>query len=301
MNFNFSYVLQQPFRLLWKHKRLALLNLPGSLAGAGFMALFPLIFILPFFAETEAFSRLFDDPWPIFALAFGGPFVLFLIMTPISIFTSTALIKGIATLEKGQDPGGLGDMLREAKPSFWRVAGLTGLQTLAGFLVAALPGILILITVGVALICLGPLMPLLTPLSFVLGLVGILAMHILIIEDVGVIEAIKMAWQVFKKTWLNLLLVFLIVFQGAGIVLGLVFVVPALAIIPFFIAFASSDPQNAALPIGIGVVALLLFIPFFVIGMMAFGTYTQTAMALTYLEVRKYGTHLTSYPLTPPL
>lgn len=266
------------------------------------MALFPLIFILPFFAETGAFSRVLDDPWPIFALAIGGPFVLFLITMPISIFTSTALIKGIATLEKGQDPGGLGDMLRDAKPFFWRVAGLTGLQTLAGFLVAALPGILILITVGVALICLGPLMPLLTPLSFVLGLVGILAMHILIIEDVGVIEAIKMAWQVFKKTWRNLLVVFLIVFQGAGIVLGLVFVVPALAMFPFFIAFASSDPQNAAPLIGeIGVVALLLFLPFFVIGMMAFATYTQTAMALTYFEVRKYGTHLKSTPLTPSL
>jgi hypothetical protein len=201
MNFNFSYILQQPFRLLWKHKRLALLNLPGSLAGAGLMALFPLIFILPFFAETGAFFRVLDDPWPIFSLAIGGPFVLFLITMPVSIFTSTALIKGVATLEKGEDPGGLGGLLRSARPFFWRVAGLTGLQTLAGFLVAALPGILILITVGVALICLGPLMPLLTPLSFVLGLMGILAMHILIIEDVGVIEAIKMAWQVFKKTW----------------------------------------------------------------------------------------------------
>ncbi|GAB4578725.1 MAG: hypothetical protein Fur0022_14610 [Anaerolineales bacterium] len=288
MNFNFSYVLQQPFRLLWKNKRLVLLNLPNSLAGAVFVGIFPLAFVMPFLLmDGSPFDRLIDDLWPIFALAIGGFIVLTLITAPLSILTSTALIRGVAALEAGQTPGGLRTLLCEALPYFWRVAGVTALQASVGFLFAALPALLIVLTAGVAVICLGPLMPFTTPLIFVLSLVGLLAIHIIVVEDTSVVNAIKNGWQAFKKTWLSLILVFLIISQVGGMILGVLFILPSFGLIPFFIVFANGDPQTALIPVSIGIAALGLFMPVMVLGMMVFTTYTQMAMALLYLEVRK--------------
>lgn len=300
MRFDFRYVLQQPFLLLWKHKPLILLNLPGSLAGALFTALFPLMFALPFFVESGPLNRLLDDPWPIFALIFGGSVVLMLITTPLSIFTSSAVIRGVTKVETGQELGSLRDLLREVIPFFWRVVGLTALQGGVGLLFAALPAVLIVITAGVAVICLGPLMPMTTPLVFVFSLVGILAMHIILVEDVGVLEAIRIGWQDFKKTWLSLVLVFLIVSQLGGMIFGVLFILPSLGVVPFFIALSSSDPQTAVVPMSIGLVAVGLFVPFMVFGLMLFTTFTQTALAIMYLEVRKIVPLPQDVPPSPP-
>ncbi|NUM45686.1 MAG: hypothetical protein HUU38_13365 [Anaerolineales bacterium] len=300
MRFDFRYVLQQPFLLLWKHKPLILLNLPGSLAGALFTALFPLMFALPFFVESGPLNRLLDDPWPIFALIFGGSVVLMLSTTPLSIFTSSAVIRGVTKVETGQELGSLRDLLREVIPFFWRVVGLTALQGGVGLLFAALPAVLIVITAGVAVICLGPLMPMTTPLVFVFSLVGILAMHIILVEDVGVLEAIRIGWQDFKKTWLSLVLVFLIVSQLGGMIFGVLFILPSLGVVPFFIALSSSDPQTAVVPMSIGLVAVGLFVPFMVFGLMMFTTFTQTALAIMYLEVRKIVPLPHDVPPSPP-
>lgn len=287
MKFNFSYILQQPFRLLWKHKQLALLNLPGSLAGAGFMLLFPLFFALPFLAESKTFDRILADPWPIFALVIVGPALLFLILMPVSIVTSTALIQGVTALEAGQDLDRLPDLLRRAVPFFWRVSGLMGLQMGVSFLAGMLPFFLIVLTAGLAVICIGPLMPLLTPFIFAFSLVGVLAMHLVIVENVRVIESVGAAWELFKKAWLYLIGVMLLISQVGGLAFGVVFLFPFIAVIPLTIAFVNRDSQTAAVPMGIGIVALLLFFPIAVVGFMVFGTYTQTALALTYLEIRK--------------
>ncbi|HNB52044.1 MAG TPA: hypothetical protein PK530_08885 [Anaerolineales bacterium] len=286
MNFNFSYVLQQAFRLLWKHKRLMLLNLPGSLLAGGFMLVFPVMFVSPFLAENEFVQRIADDPWPVFAAFLIIP-LLFLIMTPVWIFTYTALIQGVAELEAGQDLGLIRDLLRRASPFFWRVAALTGIQMGASFLIGMLPMLLIVLTAGVAVICVGPLMPLLTPFTIVMSLVGVLSMHVVVIEKAAVVESIKIAWAQFKKAWLYLLGVSLVVFQVGGMAIGLIFAIPFMAVIPLSIALENSDPQTTGLLMGIGGLALLIFWPIATIAFLIYGSYTQTALALTYLEIRK--------------
>lgn len=291
MNFNFAYVLQQPFRLLWKHKRLMLLNLPNSLFVGSFMLIFPLMFSLPFLADPEIFERIEDTPWPVIAFFVIAP-LLFLLMSFLSIFTYTAMIEGVTDLEAGRDLGRIRDRLRQAAPLFWRVAALTGIQMCAGFLISMLPVILIVLTAGVAVICVGPLMPLLTPLTFVFSLVGILAMHVLIVEKVAVVESFKIAWEQFKKAWLYLLGVTFAVFQAGGMAIGLIFAIPFMAVIPLAIAFENSDPQTASLVMGLGALVLLIFWPLATIAFMLYGTYTQTALALTYLEIRKSTPHL---------
>jgi hypothetical protein len=301
MNFNFGEVLTRAWQITWKYKVLWIFGIlagctnggGGGGGGGGGNTSYStgpsegwnvppeiqrLVSSMEDFVEWMA-----DNLW-IFILI--GLAVLVLIV--VSVFLGTigriGLIKGSYEAEMGAESLVFGEMFSASMPYFWRVFGLSFLIGLA-FLVLLIPFVLIgVLTAGVGFLCLLPLICILIPISWAVGVIIEQSNRAIVLENLGMFDGLKRGWEISRSNIGPLIVMALILF-GITFVLGIIIALPIFIVVfPTIFAFAVGEGQSFT-PLYIAVACVCLYAPVSWLLNGVLTTYTQSAWTLTYLRL----------------
>jgi hypothetical protein len=143
------------------------------------------------------------------------------------------------------------------------------------------------VTMGLGFICIQPLFLLIYPLMLVLYGIIEEAQAAVVIDELGVTDAIQRGWELVKDNFWRIVLISLIVYLGMTI---LTFIVTIPFMIPFFFMpffmqdMSSFDPRNMMLITG-GFTLLLLPVMALVQGVSI--TFLKTTYAIVYLRLTR--------------
>jgi hypothetical protein len=299
MTFNFGEVLTRAWQITWKYKVLWIFGiLAGCTNGGGGggggggntgYSTGPNDFDVP--PEIRRFVLMMEDLvawvednlWIFIVIGLA-----FLILILITIFLGTigkiGLIQGSYQAETGAERLVLGELFSASMPYFWRVFGLSFLIGLA-FLLLFIPLILLgVITAGVALLCLLPLICLLIPVGFAVGIIIEQANRAIVLEDLGIFDGLKRSWEISRANIGPLIVMGLILF-GITLVLGIVIALPIFIVVfPTIFAFALGEGQSFS-PLYIALACICLYAPVSWVLNGILTTFTQSAWTLTYMRL----------------
>jgi hypothetical protein len=317
---DFGEILTRAWKIIWKHKILWLFGIlascgqgggggsGGSRGGGGTNFDFssgdptlPPEFQRFFFQFERQLTRFFDqiEIWHI--VLFVVLIILFvLIVTAITLAVSTVgrvgLIQGTVQADQSDDELErltFVELFNSGKPFFWRVLGLNLLIGLAIFvlvLLIMLPAIaLAVVTMGFGMFCLFPLICLLIPLSWLVGIIIQQANIALVVEDLGIIASLQRGWDIFRENIGNLVVLGLILGVGRFII-GLILAVPfILLFFPMMMGALLGGLAEVEFALGGGLlVAGLGFLAYLPVLWLLSGVlmaYIQAAWTLAYLRI----------------
>jgi len=263
MNFDFGEAISRSFQLAWKHKILwAFSALPMLVS----FLIFPVMFVPIFFLEERSFGHptFIENPFVIFAL------ILFSIVVSIISYalygiSSSSIILGVIRADEGAERFTFNELLNDSRPYWWRMLGvmlLIGLGISLVFLVifgcfAALGAV----TMGIGFICLQPLFLLMYPLMLILyGFIEESQVAV-VVENLGVVDAVKRGWELVRANFWRIVLISLIIYLGLGLVSSIVmipFIAPMFAF-PFFMDSGQFEPTPRTMVLVMGGFSCILF------------------------------------------
>jgi hypothetical protein len=303
---DYGEVFSKAGRLIWKHKILWLFGLLASCASGSSAGNLSYTFNAGNFSrfsgqEPAPFENFLfglqqtirQTPGWFFALAlllFCGVGILFWL---IGVFGRTGLARGAWLADGSADRFSFSPLANDSLRSFWKVALSSLLVGLPGFAVG-LVFVLILVFgiaagfsqrapgVGVVLICLGlPVLCLLVPFFWLLGVWGDLSIVAIVGEDLGVIDGLKRGWRMLTRRFgsVVLLAVLLFIAQIAfGILVSLLFAPIGIGVI------MGGVFTRGGLNIGLGLIllVLLILVPISLFLGAVFHSYVGTVWALVF-------------------
>ena len=191
-------------------------------------------------ALTGIFNSLSDGRGTQAGLYVFG-FLFYLVQYTVVIFSNSALV-GAATIRlKGGDPT-VHDGLRIASQHFGAIVGYALISATIGMILRSLA------QRGVV----GRIVSSLFGLAW--NLITYLAVPVLVLENVGPIEAVKRSGALLKKTWGEQVAGNF----GIGAVFGLIFVVLFLVFIPAMVVIASTESAGLVIAAIVGFILLLI-------------------------------------------
>lgn len=280
MNFDYGNILTRSFQITWKHKSFWLFSMLPMIVGIFiFAALIAPVFLLD--------GR--DDEMTVLALVIWT--VVMVIGGIVSLLVGTAgsasLMLGILRAERGEGSTSFMNLLRDGFQYFGRtLAVVLILQFSIGavftvfFLCIAL---LSFVTMGLASICLQPVMILLTPVSFLVVALMDGALVAVIDDDLGAWDAVKRAYQVVRKHVWKFIILTIILYFGSTILSGIL-VFPAM--IPAMAApiMMETDAGGRAMFLIFGAFACLFF-PLMTLFSGIVGTFITAVLGSSYLRL----------------
>jgi hypothetical protein len=294
MNFNFGEVLSRAWQIIWKYKVLWIFGIfagcsRGGNGGGGGGGTRPggQPPIPDIERNVEQISQWIDTHLLVIAVLF----VFLLVLLLIGIFLGTigriGLIKGTYKAEQGVESMSFGELFSESMPYFWRVFGLSfliGLLMLVVMLGLVFIGILFgVATMGIGMLCILPLICLMIPVLWAVGVVIEQANVAMVLDDLGIGDGLRRGWEVIRANLGTMILMALILFVGS-LVAGFIIALPMIiAVLPF----ASAITSNNTSPIWIGVLCFAAYLPFLIVLNGIVTAYVQAAWALTYLRVTR--------------
>jgi hypothetical protein len=279
MNFDYGNVLTRAFQITWRHKSFWLFLMIPMLTASVIL----LSFVVPVFLleGNEDLLGLVLAVW--IGVVTLGLFASLLASTA----AITSLTLGILRVERGEGSTAFMDLVRDGFQYFGRALGVMlivqltiGLVFTVFFLCVAA---LIAVTMGVAAICLQPVMILLTPLSFLVSAVMNAALVAVMDEDLGAWDAVKRALQVVREHVWKFLILTLIVYFGASMLSSIV-IVPAM--MPAMLAPVAMEMGEQAFWL-IMMLFVCLFFPLMSFFSGVIGTFTTAAVDIAYLRLAK--------------
>lgn len=219
----------------------------------------------------------------VFALIFIG----FLVTMFFGHLGRGSVIRG-AVLANDEGKLKFGQVWKEGLHYFWKLLALTGLLWTAGFVAVIAIVIISIVTLGIGalvFLCLG------LPIAIGVGLWVIQTTIFIVAEDEGVFDAIKHAWNfVFEQHLGNYLLMGLILFVG-GIIAGILLLLPLLIMgIPTALALFTGEGV-ATLGIVMAIVAIIIYIPIYVVGEGIITSFTWASWTYFYQDLVKGDEH----------
>jgi hypothetical protein len=285
MNFDVGEVLSRAWQITWKHRVLWII---GILFGFFMSTMFLLMFfpfLLPLLIQN---SRM--DLMPVFIVGFIIAFLLFfLALYPISVFAQTSATLGILDANQDTEHFSASELIKKSLPFFWRVLGLMLLfavgMNLIFFITQAIMFLLTIVTLGIAAICMTPIMFLMYP-AFYIAIVWMeQAMNGIIIDNMTVTDAAKQGWNLIRNNFMSIALMALVVYFGIGLVTGIL-IVPIM--IPLFVvpfSFMENEPNWTILSISMLCIAVFMPLFAFISGWSLI--FTKSAWVLTYLRLTR--------------
>ena len=285
MNFDVGEVLSRAWQITWKHRVLWII---GILFGFFMSTMFLLMFfpfLLPLLIQN---SRM--DLMPVFIVGFIIAFLLFfLVLYPISVFAQTSATLGILDANQDTEHFSASELIKKSLPFFWRVLGLMLLfavgMNLIFFITQAIMFLLTIVTLGIAAICMTPIMFLMYP-AFYIAIVWMeQAMNGIIIDNMTVTDAAKQGWNLIRNNFMSIALMALVVYFGIGLVTGIL-IVPIM--IPLFVvpfSFMENEPNWTILSISMLCIAVFMPLFAFISGWSLI--FTKSAWVLTYLRLTR--------------
>jgi len=299
---NYSEVLSKAWKIIWKFKILWLFGILASCAeGSGSPSANYNLNDSDFnnsnfnfnnpFPEFETYGQnlthFFENipvwVWILLAMALV---VLIAVSVFFGIVGRVGLISGAA---KGDtDPVKLtfGELWSASMKYFWRIFLLDLLYFGAGLaivLVTVLPLVLLTtITMGLFLLCLIPLLCLLVPIGWGVEIFVKQSYVALINDDLGVFDAIKRAWQVFRPNLGHLAVMGLILLLGGGLA-GVIISLPMfLAFAPVAISMISGTGEALRSGFTASMILALLYLPVAILLGGVLRSYIYTSWTLTF-------------------
>jgi hypothetical protein len=321
---DFGKILTRAWEIIWKFKVLWIFGILASCGqgasgggGGGGNSGFQLsgkdVNLHPevnrYFSQIE---RFFDniDAWQIAAFL-GGLFLFVLILgfitTALSTIGRVGIIQGVVQAEEGVDRLTFRDLFTSGKPFFWRVFALNlliGFIIMIVVLIVLIPAIgLTILTAGIAALCLVPLICILVPLGWMVSIVMEQANIALVIDDLGIIDAIKRGWHVFREN-LGVMVIMALILGIGSLIFGFAIALPIIIIaLPVLIGFVGGAIAESSSLIGGGLaVAGLCFVAYLPVLIVLGGilrSYVNTAWILTYLELTTEATSEIAEPDMP--
>ncbi len=308
---NFGEILSRAWKIIWKHKVLWIFGILASCGqsnggggggssgfqttgGNGWEGEAPRE-LQQFFYNLERFFNQIEG-WEIVGIVAGVIFVfllLWLLFLALGTIGRIGLIQGTVESDEGAEKITFGGLFNSGKPFFWRILGLNLLISFAGIalaMVLIIPLVLLtVVTFGVGLLCLLPLICLLVPIGWLIQVIIQQANIALVVEDLGIFAAIQRGWDVFRENWGNLIVMALILGIG-GAIISFAFAFPILLIvIPAAISAAVGGMAESDLAFGgsllVGGLCLAAYIPVLIMLSGVLQAYIQTAWTLTYLRL----------------
>ncbi|MBI5933198.1 MAG: hypothetical protein HY867_05785 [Chloroflexi bacterium] len=260
MTLNFGDIITRAWQITWKQK--ALWGAAFVMAFAIYLV-FPLMFVPWFMIMAEGDpTRWFDNPLPWILMGLG-----FLVMTLLSFGLSplvrAALTVGALKAERGAEKLSFREIISDGRVFYARLLGLMLLYSVTVMLVSAAFSIIqilgTVLTMGLATICMTPLMILMYPFLFAAMAWMELAESAIVADDFGVLDACRRGWDVLRVNKMNIFVIALIVYVGIGMVSSL-FIFPFM--LPMFFApvlLMDSGEISNGLLWGAGIWMALLF------------------------------------------
>lgn len=291
MSFDIGEVLSRAIQITWKNKSFWLFS---ALPVAVNFLIFP-VMILPmilFGTDSRGQPILFENP--VFIIFF----VMFAVAISVSSFVlyiagTASLTLGIVNVANGEERPSFRELLKQGMKYFTRILGvglLVGV-TVSVVITAIFFGMTAFgaITAGIGFICIQPFFILMYPLMMVLYALIEQSNAAVVADDLGVMDAISKAWNLFKTNVWRILLISLIIYFGVSVVSS--FVVLPFMVPFFFFPFLFTEPSQVETSMRtFGLVmlafgAILLPVMVFVQGITI--TFMKSAYILVYLRLTR--------------
>ncbi|MCD4672744.1 MAG: hypothetical protein K8R77_08785 [Anaerolineaceae bacterium] len=284
---DFGEILGKAWKIIWKNKVLWIFGIlagcganGGSSGGGGnssinqsnsswggdsFGGMFPQA--EQFFRRVESFFENIQEGTIILVII--GLVVLALLVSAIVLFLSSigkaGLIYGASQADETDETAEkltFKQVWNGGKPFFWRIVLLNllvGAASIILVLLLVLPAILLsILTLGVGLFCILPLLCIMVPAFWLVDVFIEQAMVAIVVEDLGIFDSIKRSWQVVIQENLGSYIVLGLILGIGGAIVGFVIALPMLLmVIPIVIALIAES--RAVLGGGL-ITALVLFI-----------------------------------------
>ncbi len=301
---DFGEVLTRAWNIAWRYKILwlfgffAALGAGGSNSGGSLnfnfslpngRGNFPNAGNIPY-----ALQRFFNNI-PAWAPVLLGLLVLLLVIVLIILnaFGRIGLARGSWVADAGADRLTFGQLWDAGQRYFWRVILLILLLwalAIAISLIVILPAVGIsILTFGIGLICLLPLLCVLVIALWALTVITDLAVIALVNENLGVIEALQRAWNVFKSRPADIIVMAFILWLISvivGFIIGLPMLLVAAPVIGSVI-LRNGNVMNSS--IIVSVILFLLYLPILLFLQSIVQTYLYTAWTLVYRRLTGRG------------
>jgi hypothetical protein len=315
---DFSEILSRAWEITWKHKVLWLFGIlialtsqsgNGSSSGGGSSTSYQYdipsegVDILPdnwLMLINQTIEFLESIPAEVYFFIIVGIFILAVVFMIVNIMLSalgkTGMVKGALLVENEELEGEtlrFGEVFTSLKPFYWRVLGLNlivAVVFIAIFLLffAIFAGIGIL-TFGVGIFCLIPLLCLLVPVVLVLSIFVNQSIVAMVVEDLNIIEAFQRGWDVFTNNLGNLIVMGLILIIGSfviNLVIGLpIALVVTPAVISTILGLMSGTQGLVFGGIGTALICLIAYWPISLLLRGILHSYVETAWTLTFLRL----------------
>jgi len=300
MNFNFGEILSRAWQITWKYKVLWIFGIlascsegsGGGSGGSGFQNsgsdqnLPPAL--KQFSQQMEHYVEWSLDNWWIFIVIF----LVILLLIAVGVFLGTigriGLIKGSYKAEQ-EEPETLvfGELFSTSMPYFWRVFLLSFLIGLA-FVVLFVPlGFFGVLTAG---ICLLPLICILIPVAWVVSVTIEQANRAIVLEDLGIMDALRRAWEIVRSN-IGPLLIMSLILGGISILAGLVIALPIFIVVFPTVFTLFLGRGDSLTPLYVAGICICLYLPVSLVAGGILTTFTQSSWTLTYMRLtREKGT-----------
>jgi hypothetical protein len=292
---NIGEILSKAWQIIWKHKVLWIFGILAGCAngggGGGSGNLRMGQDQMP--PEMQRFADQFAQipEWQLIVIGLVVIIVLLLLFV-LAIFLSTmgriGLIRGASQVDQGETRLQFGSLFSSSMPYFWRVFGLNLLVGLAAFVLALLVALIAVLgtvfTLGLGLFCIIPLLCLLVPVGWLVGIIIEQATISIVLENKGIMDALRRGWEVFRANVGNLLLVWLIL-GVISLVLGFVLSLPIIVIAaPAMIAFIAGNQADMT-PLLLAGLCLAGYIPVMLVLNGILAAFVQTSWTLTFMRL----------------
>lgn len=290
MNFDFGEILARAFQITWKHKILWVFSALPTLVS---FLIFPIMFIPIFFLEEGSYNTPFFVESPVYGILFFLFFIFIMLFSYVLYgVSSSAVILGTVRGDGDVERFTFRELFNDSKPYWWRVLGvllLLGLSISLVFLVIfGCMSIFGAVTIGLGYICMVPLMLLMYPAMMVLYALIEESQVAVVVDELGVTDAIKRAWELVRENFWRIVLISLVVYFGVSI-LSSVIMVPFMLpffFIPFFMDSGMTDFTPRTMMLFMGGFSLL-FIPVMALVQGIGLTFMKSTYTLVYLRLTK--------------
>jgi hypothetical protein len=291
---DFGYVLKRAWEIIWKFKVLWIFGIlascgqasgsGGSNSGYRFSSQES-----NFSPQIERFFNQLNPAIIALLIALGIFIVLALIVLAILLGTigRVGLIRGTVKAEQGAERLTFGELWREGLKYFWRVFGLNLLIGVITFVaILAIVIIMIIPTVFTLGLCLIPLMCLFIPVMWAVYVVIEQANIALVVENLGIMDAIAHGWQVVKDNIGNMIVMSLILILGVSLIGGAIIGLPLLIVAaPAVVGAVSGTTDAIRNGLLVSGLLFLVYLPILLLLSGVLRSYTSSAWTLTYLRL----------------
>ncbi|NIS80240.1 MAG: hypothetical protein GTO14_08530 [Anaerolineales bacterium] len=291
-----SAIFKRAWEITWKHKGLWLLGILANCSGGGSQGSSNISRLPEYdvgggeFPQIERWLQSIpEETWIAIGIAiFCGVILLAFIFWVLATIGNSGLIAGFQIAETGGTVT-LANAFQLGISYFWKLLVIQFILGLASLLVIVpviIGGILMtVLTLGIGLICLIPLICLLFPLGIAISIYTLLTQIALIVEELDIAAAFRRAWEVFGSNLGQVIVMGLILGIG-GFVVGLILAIPlVLMALPFIVGLIVGTDTSSLAGLSATILGILLYLPFLLVAGGIMRTFITGSWTLTYRDL----------------